>query len=80
MEESLGHQPTLRCHVFKTYFPSMEEVCQINKQYTLHILSQGGESTTYTRNMLKVLKGMEISSNMHNLHGYGKKIQQSTHS
>jgi hypothetical protein len=36
------------------------------------IISQGEKSTTYTKNMLKVLKEMVISLHMHILQEYGK--------
>ena len=50
----------------------MERVCQIEKQFTFHIISHGRKSTTYTRNMFKVLKEMTTSSDMHISQEYGK--------
>ena len=51
----------------------MERVCQIDKQYTFHIISQDMESTTYTRIMFKVVKERETSSDMHISQAYGKR-------
>ena len=38
----------------------MESVFQIEIQYIFHIISQDEKSTTYTKNMQKVLKEMVI--------------------
>jgi hypothetical protein len=50
--------------------PNMESVCQIETQYIFQIISQGGKSTTCTKNMLKVLKEMVILLHMHILQEY----------
>jgi hypothetical protein len=50
----------------------MESVCQIKTQYIFQIISQDEKSTTYTKNMQKVLKEMVILLHIHILQGYGR--------
>ena len=54
------------------YFPNMESVFHIETQYILQIISQGGKSTTCTKDMLKMLKEMIILLHRHILQEYGR--------
>jgi hypothetical protein len=70
MDQRVGHSQTLHCHGCMISFPNMESVCQIETQYIFQIISQGGKSTTCTKDMLKVLKEMVILLHMHILQEY----------
>jgi hypothetical protein len=50
----------------------MESQCQIERQYIFQIISQGMKSTSYTKNMLKVLKEIIILFHMNILQEYGR--------
>jgi putative lipase involved disintegration of autophagic bodies len=72
IDERVGHSQTLHCHGCVISSSNMESVCQIEKQYIFQIISQGGKSTTCTKDMLKVLKEMVILLHMHILQECGR--------
>ena len=61
INKSLGHQQTLQCYGCKTSFQSyMKSFFKVEIKYTFQIISKDKKSTTYTRNMHKVLLEMFV--------------------